>query len=209
MISHLSDTLKLISKLDFNWVWEQLTNCPSPSLHLAPVSHSSLIYFLVFSPCFATVQSSGSEVTTNSTEFRKSAHISRLPLAGGLPQQRHLPGEVLQRPPQLRAEGWLQGPAWHTLFPAQAQNHRTGNSRRDQWHGVEPASREELSRRLSAELAPLSAGTYSAPEEMPSASKITALFRPVPFCPYSTYAEAPFQIVLRAGAWRPELQCST
>lgn len=114
VISRLSDTKKLISKLDFNWVWEQLANCSSPSLHFAPVSHSILIYFLVFSPCFAIVQSSGSEVTPNSTEFRKSAHISRLSLAGSLPQQRHLHGEALQRPPQLRAEGRLQGPGWHT-----------------------------------------------------------------------------------------------
>ena len=117
MISHLSGTEKLISKLDFNWVWEQLANCSYPSLQFAPVSHSSLIYFLIFSPCFAIVSLLALRLplaAQNSEKVpvfhvRLSQAMRKQPFTAEAPARR----STAERPLQLRAEERVQGPGWH------------------------------------------------------------------------------------------------
>lgn len=165
VISHLSDTQKLISELDFNWGWEQLTNYPSPSPQFAPVSPSSLIYFLICSPCFATVSPSAPRLPLAPTEFRESSRISHVSLGGDAQAACRTTGtsiESLQRPPRLRREDQVRGPGWHaSSLPPRCGHRRNGAAKAEETsgRGAEPASREEPSRRLSAELAPVSTGT--------------------------------------------------
>lgn len=99
-ISHPSDTEKLISKLDFNWVWEQLTNCSSLPLQFVPVFHSCLIYFTIFNSCFAIVSLLTLSLPLAAQSLEKApifhVHLSQA-MWGNLSQQRHLHGDALQR----------------------------------------------------------------------------------------------------------------
>lgn len=135
---------ELISMINLNWDWEQFAKCSFSSLQFAPVSHSRLVCFLIASPCLAVVSASAPKLPP-SAQLSEAAPVLHAPLS-----EAALAADTCTEKQHAETQVTAEELVCLLLpFPEQAQEKQTGKSRREQWHRVETACREELSRWLS------------------------------------------------------------